>query len=215
MQGPLKGRVKLVCAIGCLTAVALLTGCVDGNNPSGPVSAIISAEPRQGQAPLEVTFDASGSYDNDGSISDYLWEFDDGTGVVAGKELVHTFSQPGQYSVILRVVGPSGVGGASTTVRVLNNPPVASFSFYPLDPFEDETVSFDGSDSSDPDGDEIVRWSWDFGDGNTGEGEFADHMYTQSGDYTVRLTVEDEEGEQASTSRTVTVDDCAGGRCGR
>ncbi len=216
MPGHLRGKLRLLGMCGCLVGVVLLAGCLDQNNPGGPVRAIISAEPRQGRAPLEVTFDAGASYDANGSITDWLWEFDDGTGIIAGRELRHTFDNPGEYSVTLRVVGESGVGRTSTTVRALNTPPVASFSFYPRDPFQDETVTFDGSDSYDPDpAGRVVRWMWDFGDGGTGEGEFVEHVFTLPGDHTVRLTVEDEEGEQATTSRTVTVDDCARGRCGR
>jgi glucose/arabinose dehydrogenase len=52
------------------------------------------------------------------------------------------------------------------------------------------TVSFDGSASSDPDGD-ALRYAWDFGDGTTGEGVTAQHEYTVKGTYSVVLTVSD------------------------
>ncbi len=210
-----KRQAKLGCSLGLLAVVGLLAGCLDQGSPAG-VGGVINVDPRQGRAPLEVTFSATVPSHGETSDGDWLWEFGDGTGVVSGREVQHTFTRPGEYSVILRVVGSSGIHRTSTTVRVLNNAPVASFSFYPRDPFEGETVSFDGSESYDPDG-RIVRWSWDFGDGNTAEGEleFAEHEYTLPGSYTVRLTVEDELGEQASTSRAVEVEDCAGGCCGR
>ncbi|GEM_PF-4145299 len=214
MQSPMTRLVRLGVAVGCGAAIALLAGC-GADNPSSRVNAVISAEPQQGRAPLVVSFDASASYDRDGTITDYRWEFDDGTGWVAGKQVEHEFARPGRYSVTLMVVGDSGVGRTSTTVRVQNNPPVASFSFDPSDPFEDETVLFYGGDSYDPDGDTIVRWSWDFGDGNTATGEVVEHVYTTPGNFTVTLTVEDERGEEGSTRRTVTVDDCPRGRCRR
>lgn len=209
-----KRRIRLWTALGCVGVLAVLAGC-GTNNPSGPVNAIINAEPQQGKAPLVVSFDASGSYDRDGTITDYRWEFDDGTGWVTGKQVEHEFARPGRYSVSLMVVGESGVGRTSTTVRVQNNPPVASFSFDPADPFEEETVIFDGGDSHDPDGGEIVTWMWDFGDGNTATGEVVEHAYATPGDFTVRLTVEDEHGDQGTARRRVSVEECIGGRCGR
>ena len=53
-------------------------------------------------------------------------------------------------------------------------------------------VMFDGSASVDTDG-EIVSWEWDFGDGNTGTGETAEHTYAEDGDYVVTLCVTDDD----------------------
>jgi PKD repeat protein len=63
---------------------------------------------------------------------------------------------------------------------------------------------FDGSASSDADG-SIVGYAWDFGDGNPGSGPTPSHVYGAAGSYTVRLTVTDNDGGTASTSRQVTV----------
>ena len=59
--------------------------------------------------------------------------------------------------------------------------------------YVDEDVNFDGSSSSDPDG-SIVAYEWDFGDGSTGSGEVVTHEYSEKGDYTVILTVTDNDG---------------------
>jgi PKD repeat protein len=56
-----------------------------------------------------------------------------------------------------------------------------------------DTVAFDGSGSTDPD-DEIVSYSWGFGDGATATGIAAAHCYTSPGDFMVTLTVTDNEG---------------------
>jgi PKD repeat protein len=47
-----------------------------------------------------------------------------------------------------------------------------------------------GGSSYDPDG-YIVSYEWDFGDGNFGSGENVSHAYTTPGEYTVSLTVTD------------------------
>ncbi len=60
-------------------------------------------------------------------------------------------------------------------------------------------VSFDGSKSFDLDGN-LTSYKWDFGDGTTGSGIKTDHIYTSKGNYTVTLTVTDNEGNTNSNS---------------
>lgn len=66
-----------------------------------------------------------------------------------------------------------------------------------------ETVTFDGSGSSDPDG-TIVSYEWDFCDGATGSGETTTHVYASTGTYTVTLTVTDDYGA-IDTDTTIVV----------
>ncbi len=40
----------------------------------------------------------------------------------------------------------------------------------------------------------IVHFAWDFGDGQNAVGVMVDHKYKQQGNYTVRLTVTDNDG---------------------
>jgi hypothetical protein len=70
----------------------------------------------------------------------------------------------------------------------------------------DELITFDGSDSTDPN-DDALTFRWDFGDGSSGEGKTVEHTYDEPGDYTVTLTVEDETGLTDSYKATVTIDD--------
>jgi serine protease len=78
-----------------------------------------------------------------------------------------------------------------------NQPPVASFSFS----CEGLTCAFDGRASSDPDG-VIASYSWSFG----GSGATASHTFA-AGTHQVTLTVTDDAGASASTTRTLTVSD--------
>jgi len=52
---------------------------------------------------------------------------------------------------------------------------------------------FQGGPSNDPDGG-IATWTWDFGDGTTASGDTVTHAYAAAGEYTVQLTVTDNEG---------------------
>jgi hypothetical protein len=65
-------------------------------------------------------------------------------------------------------------------------------------------VTLDGSGSSDPDG-SIVTYAWDFGDGTTGSGVTVTHIYPSAGDFTVTLTVTDDDGMTGSDTATITV----------
>ena len=57
---------------------------------------------------LTVTFDASSSYDPDGYIVSYEWDFGDGS-TASGVTVTHTYSQPGTYTVTLTVTDNDGL----------------------------------------------------------------------------------------------------------
>jgi len=195
-------------------ALVVLSGCTPEQVTGPKVRATILANPSEGKAPLAVSFDATGSTDPQGPLSDHRWDFGDGSPVASGREVEHTYVRAGEYLVTLVVVGPSGTGRATALVRAHNNPPQAAFTFLPADPFEGESVTFDASASSDPDGD-IARFSWDFGDGATAEGRIVTHAYARPGEFLVVLTVTDGAGAEAKATRLVKVDDCSSGGCGR
>ena len=69
---------------------------------------------------------------------------------------------------------------------------------------EGDILTFDGSGSSDPDGDPLTH-SWDFDDGDTGSGVNPTHIYCDEGIYTVTLTVEDIHGGFDTDTMTVIV----------
>jgi len=81
--------------------------------------------PSTGMAPLPVSFDASASYDPDGSIASYAWIFGDGT-TGSGRTVNHIFQKRGNYSVKLTVVDNLGKPGST-----IKNVPVRGL-FAPL-----------------------------------------------------------------------------------
>ena len=72
-----------------LAVLALaLSGCALAQAPF----AVFIATPATGEAPLIVSFDASGASDPDGTISQYEWDFDnDGTVDATGVTTMHTY----------------------------------------------------------------------------------------------------------------------------
>ena len=89
----------------------------------------------------------------------------------------------------------------TATKTVMNRPPVASFTETAEIVDTEETISFDASESSDPDG-TIVSYSWDFGDGTKGTGVSVQHAYSQDGSYIVTLTVTDNDGAKDTAEAT-------------
>ncbi|MCK5560085.1 MAG: PKD domain-containing protein [Thermoplasmata archaeon] len=90
-----------------------------------------------------------------------------------------------------------------------NEPPVSSFEILgDTTVHVNDLVDVDGSASSDPDG-EIVKYRWDFGDGNLpDEGtniSKTNHTYAYGGEYTINLTVRDDDDAEHSSYETITV----------
>jgi PKD repeat protein len=95
----------------------VITGTVDPSSKKPP-TAIITAAPTSGEAPLTVAFSGSGSTD-DGTISSYAWNFGDGSAVSADPTPSHIFSSAGTYTVTLTVTDEDGLTGtAYVTITV-------------------------------------------------------------------------------------------------
>ena len=151
-----------------------------------------------------ITFNASDSYDPDGSITNYFWDFGDGTNTT-GLTVNHAYVDDDVYTITLTVTDDDGeTATKSTTKTVLNRPPIALFTENPTIAFTDEIIHFDASSSNDPDG-SVISYFWDFGDGTDATGVMVDHAYVDDDVYTVTLTVTDDDGETATKSTTKTV----------
>jgi len=152
-----------------------------------------------------IRFNASGSYDLDGYIVSYFWDFGDDTNAT-GVTVNHSYVASGSYTVTLTVTDDDGAtDSSSATKTVLENvPPVAVFTESAHLVRVNETIYFNASDSYDQDG-TIVSYFWDFGDGANATGVTAEHVYNETGNYTVTLTVTDNNGGTDSATATKTV----------
>lgn len=154
----------------------------------------------------DVIFDGVSSSDSDGKIVQYSWSFNDGY-EASGRKVTRSFSRSGSYEVFLQVKDNLGALSTTTskTVEVVDNQaPEATFQFFPSNPTVNADVRFDGSMSTDPDG-EIVTWEWEFGDGARATGEEPTHAYHSAGSFQARLKVTDNDGLQDDNTQTVTV----------
>ena len=78
----------------------------------GPTARITSSA-LTGTAPLAVNFDGSSSTDPDGTITNYAWEFGDGT-TASGPTAAHTFTAAGSFAVKLTVTDNAGATSIET-----------------------------------------------------------------------------------------------------
>jgi PKD repeat protein len=170
-----------------------------------PPVAVIS--PEDGSFPWcePISFDGTGSYDVDGFVVAYYWDFGDGTSSF-NPTPVKIYDDLGIYTVELTVVDDQGaVGTTTTTVEVYNTPPVAEFT-YTQSPDEIwcEPVYFHDT-SYDPDSCDSITYYWEFGDGETRTEKEPVYTYSLGGTYTITLTVTDQYGATNSTNASITI----------
>jgi len=189
-----------------------------------PPTADFVYEPAEPSAGTLVVFDGSFSFDFDGFIISFAWDFDtDGEIDATGETASWTFTSPGRYDVALTVLDDAGnsdtvvqsvqVGGEAQPVQPQQDdsessvqPPVADFSYMPASPRAGETVVFNGMSSTDFDG-LITAYAWDFNtDGQTdSQAALTEFVFADSGSYLVSLTVTDNAGNRDTTATTIAV----------
>jgi hypothetical protein len=118
-------------------------------------------------------------------------------------------------SVDVRVTFPDGRVTTRTGVtpqsRISIQPavgvaPTAVISASPTSAAIGQSIAFDGTGSSDPDG-TIASYAWDFGDGAQATTAIANHAYASAGTFIARLTVTDNSGSIGTASVTISIAD--------
>lgn len=125
----------------------------------------------------------------------WFWDFDDAQ-TSQNQNPSHLFTTANPYSVKLSVV--TDIGCVSDTVNkqvILTQPPVAKFGVASPN-CAGKTITF--SDSSTSATANIIKWTWDFGDGSAvvvaATNAPQPHTYSSAGSYTVTLSVENAGG---------------------
>jgi len=156
-----------------------------------------------GQLPLQMeTHNSSGTIGTYESVFRFSPEPEPDT---------YTVYVTARYSIISRATN-------TTTFEVLDwgAPPQASFVYTPLEPYPNQTVSFDASSSSaEGYGDVIIKYEWNFGDGSepvvkSGNATnppdpTATHKFMATDQYIVTLNVTDTEGYWSTTQKPINI----------
>jgi PKD repeat protein len=87
-----------------------------------PPVAVVSATPRNGQAPLSVSFSSAGSFDPEGQPLTYSWTFGDG-GTSTAPNPVHVYAQSGQYTAQLTLSDGNSTTLSDVLVIAVGSPP--------------------------------------------------------------------------------------------
>lgn len=150
-----------------------------------------------------LQFYGNESWDEDGQIVNYTWEFGDGKYNYT-ENPVHIFTENGEYNVTLTVRDNNGLEDTYILNIFVNKPPIASVSISSMIIMLGESITFDATDSYDLDGD-IDFYYWNFDDGRTSNQIVKEHTYTDSGIFNVSLKLIDNLNDISTTYYTIEV----------
>jgi PKD repeat protein len=181
---------------------------VNGECVNIPPVAVFTHSPPIPYVQEPVFFDASASYDSDGFVFSYAWDFGDGNATtILTAEIVHVYANLGEYNVTLVVLDNLGATNSTSQTLLVKSHVIASFSYTPPDPHVNEVIHFDASNSSAGEEGVILSYAWDFGDANVSAVgvPFVTHSYSEAGVYNVTLNVTSNDGEWDSESQLINV----------
>jgi len=162
-----------------------------------------------------IIFYAYYSYDIDGFLTGYRWDFEnDGiydTNWTEDTFIICQYSKPGNYTVILQVQDNSGaISTASHSINIIEirpemKPPIP-ITNGPYIAYTNENITFNSDSSYDPDG-IIINYTWYFDDGNISFLKNPIYAYTESGNYSVILKITDNDNLSNVTITKVVIID--------
>ncbi len=177
-----------------------LTITEDSQQNHKPTAVIVAVRPNSADYGTTITFSGRGTDSDNDDIVEYSWVSSiDGS---LSEEPIFTKSDisPGDHTISFKVKDENGawsnVVTTSLTINQVssqNNKPVAD-SNGPYSGNVNISLNFNGSKSYDPDEDDVVSYTWDFGDGTNSTLKNPTHIYSAVGNYTVTLTATDNHG---------------------
>ena len=160
-----------------------------------PTADASAGEPYVGFVNEEIELNGSNSYDPDGYIVDFLWEYNNEI-IKQGEIINHSFSNEGDYEVILTVTDNNGAINSTTThISIVqpNNPPTKPIIngeiFGEVDILYDFTILSYDSDNDD------ISYYVNWGDGSSINSQFVEngtemifqYTWNKSGLYTISV----------------------------
>ena len=165
-----------------------------------------------------VIFYSYYSYDPDGYIVGYSWDFEN-DGVFDAEsiediKITHKYSKIGNYTVRLIVKDNLGAETvASHKIKIIELEPPKQLPIPIIEApdlgYTNEIIFFSSNDSYDPDG-EIINYSWDFDDGNISYLKNPVHTYLKPRNYTVVLIVRDNDNLSNAITKKIHIIDREG-----
>lgn len=115
--------------------------------------------------------------------SSFSWDFGDGS-TSNEENPKHSFSELGDYIVMLSASGDGGTNSVSKTINISYRLPQASFSMDISEAGTGDTIIFNNLSKN------ATSFSWDFGDGTTSNEENPKHVFLSAGNFNVKLNAE-------------------------
>ena len=171
-----------------------------------PVADASAGEPYQGFVNSEIRFDGSSSYDPDGNITSWSWDFGDNS-KASGKIVTHSFIQTGTYTITLMVTDDDAETGNDTTycfIRSPNRPPTKPIISGPINGKKNTQYLYTVV-STDADNDSLqYTFQWEglishiSGFIPSGTNFSVSHNWSSAGRYDLVVTVTDNRNESSS-----------------
>jgi FOG: PKD repeat len=157
----------------------------------------ISANPACANAPITFT-----STNDPQNIDLYEWQFDGGAYGSSDRDTVVRFRSNGTHNFTLRITDRNGCVDTKTGAINVTSP-VVDFTANAPGGCANTLITF--NDQTTPNGSPLTNWTIDFGDGQSQSFTSAPftHLYTDTGKYVVKMTVQDARG----CTGTATMDD--------
>jgi gliding motility-associated-like protein len=140
---------------------------------------------------LTTTFNNLSTTDGVNSIVNWQWDFGDGTiQNFSAPPFLHTYNTAGIFSVKLIVTDASGCLDSLTQNNLITSTdPIPDFATADTLTCPGATVTFTNNSSPAP-----LTYQWEFGDGGTSTANAPTYSYAATGNYSVKLRVQDAVG---------------------